>query len=216
MLLYTADMPKQGPQWNKQQLAIALELSQELPAKEVSDKLGIPLPTVYKIQGAIKKGFKPDLSPEAFAKAPESPGYMGKNQVTNKVEEAGSSPGKQAEKVEEKVEGKGDEAPKAAPGYISLAAIQIRSQYTPIMYMARLAATDKWGWPADMTFEDFTDIIYYHFFKDRGLTLQGYIVDDEVNKPDNGKIDALQETVDKLVKLAEAGAEKKGEEGEKK
>ena len=202
--LYNAAMPKKGPTWNKEQLAIALELSQEPSAKKVADKLGKPLPTVYKIQGAIKKGFKPDLSPEAFAKAPESPGYMGKSSVKNQVEGTVSS----SEKLEEKPEEVGSEKTKgvqAAPGYISLAAIQIRSQYTPIMYMGRLAATDKWGWPADMAYEDFTDIIYYHFFKDRGITLQGYIVDEEVNKPQDGEIKELKETVQELVKLVKEG-----------
>jgi hypothetical protein len=29
-------------------------------------------------------------------------------------------------------------------------------------------------------FEDFVDTILYFFFKDRGITLQGYIVDEKV------------------------------------
>ena len=52
--------------------------------------------------------------------------------------------------------------------------------FTPIMYIARQAATEQWGWNPNIAFEDFIDTILYHFFKDRGITLQGYIVDEEV------------------------------------
>ena len=52
--------------------------------------------------------------------------------------------------------------------------------FTPIMYIARQAATERWGWNPNIAFEDFIDTILYHFFKDRGITLQGYIVDEEV------------------------------------
>ena len=52
--------------------------------------------------------------------------------------------------------------------------------YTSIMAIARQVATEEWGWSPDIRFEDFIDTILYHFFKDRGITLQGYIVDDEV------------------------------------
>ncbi|KKN52926.1 hypothetical protein LCGC14_0607270 [marine sediment metagenome] len=202
-------MPKKGPQGNKDQLMIALELSHGLTVKEVSAKLGKPISTVSGIQGEIKKGWKPDLSETAIADASPSPGKTlpggGQSSLTHSEDPPPDKPPGGDKKKEEH----------AAPGYISLAAIQIRSQYTPIMYMGRLASVDKFGWPADMSFEDLTDLIYYHFFKDRGVTLQGYIVDDEVDKPDNGKIEALQETVNKLVKLVEAGTEKKVETGEK-
>ena len=53
-------------------------------------------------------------------------------------------------------------------------------EYTPIMAMAREAATNEWNWDPGIRFEDFIDTILYHFFKDRGITLQGYIVDEEV------------------------------------
>jgi hypothetical protein len=55
----------------------------------------------------------------------------------------------------------------------------ITCEYTPIMEMAREAATNEWNWDPDIRFEDFIDTILYHFFKDRGITLQGYIVDEE-------------------------------------
>ncbi len=186
---------KKGPQGNKDQLLIALELSQGASTKEVSEKLGKPLITVQKLAKKLKEGWKPDLSEAAIAAAPPSPGKPlsgGQNKVSspeNSTETAGSNGDK----------GEVKKTAQPAAGYVSLASIQIRSQYTPIMYMGRLASVDKLGWPADMTFEDLTDVIYYHFFKDRGITLQGYIVDDEVNKSDNGEIKELKETVQELI-----------------
>ena len=56
----------------------------------------------------------------------------------------------------------------------------INCQFTPIMYIARQAAAEEWNWSLDIRFEDFIDTILYHFFKDRGITLQEYIVDEEV------------------------------------
>lgn len=50
-------------------------------------------------------------------------------------------------------------------------------RYTRIMHIARLVTIKEWGWPEDLPFEDFIDIILYHFFKDRGITLQEYIVE---------------------------------------
>ncbi len=187
-------MVAKGTTGNKEQLKIALELSHELSAKEVSVKLGKPLSTVQKIQTKIAKGWKPDLSEEAIANAPPSPGFTGKSNVTSP-----ENPSENGEKDDEK------KAKKPQAGYLALAAIQIRSVYTPIMYMARLAAEDKWGWSGDIAYEDFIDICLYHFFKDRGITLQGYIVDEEVNKSDNGEIKELKETVQELVKLVKGG-----------
>ena len=55
---------------------------------------------------------------------------------------------------------------------------------TPIMATARQAAIKEWNWPSDIRFEDVIDTILYHFFKDRGITLQGYIVEEEQGKGD--------------------------------
>lgn len=49
--------------------------------------------------------------------------------------------------------------------------------YTQIMHIARVVSIKEWGWPEDLPFEDFIDTIVYHFFKDRGITLQEYIVE---------------------------------------
>lgn len=53
-------------------------------------------------------------------------------------------------------------------------------EYTPIMIIAQQAAVERWHWPQHIRFEDFIDTVLVHFFKDRGITLQGYIVDKEV------------------------------------
>ncbi len=49
--------------------------------------------------------------------------------------------------------------------------------YTPIMRMAQECASREWKWRGDMPLENFIDTIMYHFFKDRGITLAGYIVE---------------------------------------
>jgi len=207
IFIYTTPMVKKGTTGNKEQLAIALELSHKLSTKEVAEKLGKPLISVQKIQTKIKKGWKPDLSEEAIANAPASPGFMGNVAAKKPAKKDGTSsenPSGNGAEDGEKEEPKKVSKPQA--GYLALAAIQIRSVYTPIMYMARLAAEDKWGWSGDISYEDFIDICLYHFFKDRGITLQGYIVDEDVNKPGNGELKELKETVLELVNLVKKGA----------
>lgn len=49
---------------------------------------------------------------------------------------------------------------------------------TPIMITAKEAAVREWGWEREMPFEDFLDTVLYHLFKDRGIILQGYIVEE--------------------------------------
>ena len=198
-------MPKKGPEGNKEQLLIALELSKGSSNKEVAAKLGAPLITVQVLHKKMTNGWEPDLSEAAIAAAPPSKGMI---QAGDSMVSSGETTTKKTAKKTTAEEEK--KTPSPAAGYVSLAAIQIRSQYTPIMYMGRLASVDKLGWPETLTFEELTDIVYYHFFKDRGITLQGYIVDDEVNKSDNGEIKELKETVQELVEYI-----KKEKEGAK-
>jgi len=49
--------------------------------------------------------------------------------------------------------------------------------YTPIMRAAQQAATREWGWREDMPLDNFLDTCLSIFFKDRGITLAGYIVE---------------------------------------
>lgn len=191
-------MAAKGPQGNKDQLLIALELSKNPSTKEVSEKLGKPLITVQKLNKKLKDGWKPDLSEVAIAAAPPSPGKM----VPGGGKPSGSS-GETITKKTTKKEKEEDEKKDTHPasGYIGFAALQLRCQYTPIMYMARLAAENKWGWSGKIPFEDFVDTVFYHFFKDRGIVLQGYIVEDEVNGGSEAKIKELQTQINELKEL---------------
>lgn len=61
--------------------------------------------------------------------------------------------------------------------------------YTPIMRVAQDAAVKYFGWRPDMPFENFIDTVLYLFFKEKGITLVGYVVDDSLlpkEEPDNG------------------------------
>jgi hypothetical protein len=203
---YTRLMAK-GPTGNKQQLLIALGLSQGKSPQQLIKGDGFAKSTVYDIKKAVEAGWKPDLSEEAIAAAPPSPGFGKKGGGTHlkeKKESHGESNGK---KPPQNTKKELQETGKPAPAYLSLAAIQIRCQYTPIMYMARLAAEEKWGFPGDSPFEDFIDTVLYHFFKDRGITLQGYIVDDEVEGGGDGEIKKLQEQITELQAILKGGAE---------
>lgn len=52
--------------------------------------------------------------------------------------------------------------------------------YTPIMRVAQDAATKYFGWRPDMPFENFIDTCLFLFFKEKGITLIGYVVDDSL------------------------------------
>lgn len=52
--------------------------------------------------------------------------------------------------------------------------------FTPIMQAARAAATKIWGWREDMPLENFLDTVLYYFYKEHGIQLGGYIVDDDI------------------------------------
>lgn len=54
----------------------------------------------------------------------------------------------------------------------------VTMEYTNIMVMAQEAAKNEWNWP-DMNFTDFVDTVLYKFFKDRGIILEGYVVEDK-------------------------------------
>lgn len=50
--------------------------------------------------------------------------------------------------------------------------------YTPIMHQAQDAATRYFGWPENLPFEDFLDTVIYKYFKEHGIHLGQYGVDD--------------------------------------
>ncbi len=50
--------------------------------------------------------------------------------------------------------------------------------YSPILRAGQEAAVKVWGWPIDIPLGDFLDTIVYYFFKDRNVTLAGFIVEE--------------------------------------
>lgn len=155
-----------NPEWNKNQLIIAKLLSEGKTAPDIRKLTGFAKTQVYAIKNYLDKGGElPPLDeaainaappPSSFAKAPPPP-----------------PPGSEVTPATPK----GDKIPS---GLVRFSGVRIDCEYTPIMYIARQAATEKWNWNSDIRFEDFIDTILYWFFKDRGITLQGYIVDEEV------------------------------------
>ncbi len=70
--------------------------------------------------------------------------------------------------------------------FIKFSPYVFNCRYTRIMHIARIVTIKEWGWPEDLPFEDFMDTILYHFFKDRGITLQVYTVDGELGNKEEG------------------------------
>jgi len=52
--------------------------------------------------------------------------------------------------------------------------------YSPIMRAAQEAAIRYWGWRQDMPLGNFIDTCLYLFFEEKGITLCGYIVSEEL------------------------------------
>ena len=163
-------------EWNQTQLKIAKLLSEGMTASEISALDEFTQSTVFKVQRHIKKGDKPPSLDEAYiATAPPPTPFPTKGSTVPEGHKLAPA----------KASGDGGKEPgkkKESPGLLRMTPIVITCQYTPIMYIARQAAVEQWGWDPDIPFEDFMDTILYHAFKDRGITLQGYILDEEVAK----------------------------------
>ena len=54
--------------------------------------------------------------------------------------------------------------------------------YSPILRMAQDAAIKYFGWREDMPFGNFLDTVMYLYFKDKGITLAGYVVEDNLEE----------------------------------
>ena len=52
--------------------------------------------------------------------------------------------------------------------------------YSPTLRMAQDAAVKYFRWRPDMPLGNFIDTVLYLYFKEKGITLCGYIVDDEI------------------------------------
>jgi len=77
------------------------------------------------------------------------------------------------------------------------------TDFTPIMRAARAFVVSEWGWRPDMPLQNLIDTIFYFFFKDRGVTLAGYIINEEAK----AEIEAYQ------AALRAQGAQEPGAEG---
>jgi hypothetical protein len=51
--------------------------------------------------------------------------------------------------------------------------------YSPIMRGAQEAATRVWGWRPDMPLGNFLDTVIYNYFKEHGITLAAYVIEEE-------------------------------------
>jgi hypothetical protein len=184
-------------EWNKKQLSIALEISKGKKGfSQIAAEYGVVPSYITKIKNYMKK-HPPDLSEEALANAKESEGFAvyqhPKKTEEETVEEEGSEEEtdepieKPAPSLASKENGSSskNQKPKPTidgvnPGSLKFSQTTVQTQFTPIMYMGKLAAVNQWGWPEDMLFEEFLDTIILHFFRDRGIVLQAYVVlDDE-------------------------------------
>ena len=54
--------------------------------------------------------------------------------------------------------------------------------FTPIMRLAKAAATREWNWPPDMSYSNFFDTCLYRFFREHGIRLAGYIVEESATE----------------------------------
>ena len=177
-----ADKKATKPKWNQNQLKIAKLLIDEKMEPPQVIALGFKKTSVHKIKRAIKAGYKPPSTDEAYIAAAEPAKPFEEYQFKpkgNKIKE-GQKTGEVTPAPTGKEEEKGPK--KIVPTVVRLSGLRIDAQYTPIMDIAKQAATEEWNWNSDMRFEDFIDTILYHFFKDRGITLQGYIVDEKVKQ----------------------------------
>ena len=60
---------------------------------------------------------------------------------------------------------------------------------SPILQTAFVAAQRVWKWRADMPFINFLDTCIYNYFKEHGITLAAFVVDDSLLDGDNGDND---------------------------
>jgi len=51
--------------------------------------------------------------------------------------------------------------------------------YSSIMMSAQVAATRVWGWREDMPLGNFLDTVIYYFFKEHGIRLAAYVIEEE-------------------------------------
>lgn len=70
---------------------------------------------------------------------------------------------------------------------------------SPIMQTAMVAAQRVWGWRPDMPLINFIDTVIYNFFKEHGITLAAYIVDEKAKGDGHKETEELQEELSELA-----------------
>jgi len=179
-------MPTQkGLEWNQHQLLVAFHLGKGKSVSQIMKLTGFKYRFIYKVKERIKQGEKPPSLDEEFIKNAPPPTVFGKTaKITASAGESGAAAEESGDQKPHPGDG-GTPAPQVKPtkvgaGRVKFFGTLIESEYTPIMVLARQAAVEEWNWDPNMSFEDFMDTVLYIFFKDRGITLQGYIVNEEV------------------------------------
>jgi len=73
----------------------------------------------------------------------------------------------------------------AKPIEVAASAMQLRFtprvytiDYSPIIRIAQNAAIKYWGWRTDMPLGNFLDTVIFLYFKEKGITLAGYIIEE--------------------------------------
>lgn len=103
----------------------------------------------------------------------------------------GEAEGEQEPATGEQQEGKAGKKPQritqSAAGALEVRLVPrvVQMDFSPIMRSAIEAAHTEWGWPLD-NIGDLFDTIFYHFFLDRGIRLQAYIIEEKEEDNGNG------------------------------
>lgn len=190
---YNTNMPKKAEkvskkkynlEWNQIQLKIAKLLidGKKTPSQVIS--MGFSHYPAYHVKDCLDHGTKPPSLDDAYIASAPLPTSWEDMKKKPKGLKTGSDKPKDKELTPAKTgkSTKDDGQKEMTPGSIRFVGIRVDCQFTPIMYLAKQAAAEEWNWPPNMPLEDFLDTVLYWFFKDRGITLQGYVVDEEIKQ----------------------------------
>lgn len=174
---------KKGLEWNQIQLKIAYDIIKNKKSwQAIAEESGLKKTYVFKVFQAIEEGQNPpSLEPSYIQKAPLPEGFTPESYpltIDEKVTPANSNNGQNTNppNLETKTAVVQSTMLKLVPGTVTC-------PLTPIMQMAKVASIKEFNWRSDMPWENFLDTCLYLLFKYWGVTLQGYIVDEEVEKP---------------------------------
>ena len=178
-----------GLQWTTLQCNIANMLADNTHPDDITAALDCSRALVMRIKQAIKEGQSP---PDLKMAAAMAEGYQ-EDTSTGDEEEKSSSPQKQPP-------GNGSKPgivvnPKVS-SFLKLIPVPVNCAITPIMQVARQAAVREWQWRVNMPWENFFDTCLYIMFKDRGITLQGYVVEEEGGEQEVEQIEEIAEVSD--------------------